>query len=68
MKSWIREKKYECGEYRTVGIYAVTDQEHRQRGRKQKESSRGQKARNKNAACADTSARCWRTLTRTAFM
>ena len=42
MKSWIREKKYECGEYRTVGIYAVTDQEHRQRGRKQKESSRGQ--------------------------
>ena len=32
MKSWIREKKYECGEYRTVGIYAVTDQEHRQRG------------------------------------
>ena len=50
MKSWIREKKYECGEYRTVGIYAVTDQEHRQRGRKQKESSRGQKARNKNAS------------------
>lgn len=50
MKSWIREKKYECGEYRTVGIYAVTDQEHRQRGRKQKESRRGQKARNKNAS------------------
>lgn len=50
MKSWIREKKYECGEYRTVGIYAVTDQEHRQRGRKHKESSRGQKARNKNAS------------------
>ena len=50
MKSWIREKKYECGEYRTVGIYAVTDQEHRQRGRKQKERSRGQKARNKNAS------------------
>ena len=30
-RSYIREKKYQCGDaYMTVGIYAVTDQEHRQ--------------------------------------
>lgn len=34
-RSYIREKKYQCGDaYMTVGIYAVTDQEHRQRGKK----------------------------------
>ena len=50
-KSYIREKKYQCGdEYMAVGIYAVTDQEHRQRGKKRKESDRGQKERNKYAS------------------
>ena len=47
-KSYIREKKILCGEaYMAVGVYAITDQEHRQRGRRQKESSKGQKERNK---------------------
>lgn len=33
-RSYIREKKYQCGDaYMTVGVYAVTDQEHRQRGK-----------------------------------
>ena len=51
MKSYIREKKYHCTEeYMTVGIYAVTDQEHRQRGKKRKESDRGQKERNRHAS------------------
>ena len=50
-RSYIREKKYQCGdEYMTVGVYAVTDQEHRQRGKKRKESDRGQKERNKYAS------------------
>ena len=50
-KSYIREKKYRCGsEYMAVGIYAVTDQEHRRRGKKHKESDRGQKERNKHAS------------------
>lgn len=33
-----------------MGIYPVTDQEHRQRGKKRKESDRGQKSRNKAAS------------------
>ena len=33
-----------------VGVYAVTDQEHRQRGKKRKESDKGQKTRNKAAS------------------
>ena len=50
-KSYIREKKILCGEaYMAVGVYAITDQEHRQRGRRQKESSKGQKERNKQAS------------------
>lgn len=50
-KSYIREKKILCGaEYMAVGIYAVTDQEHRRRGKKHKESDKGQKERNKAAA------------------
>ena len=50
-KSWIREKKYQCGEeYMAVAVYAVTDQEHRHRGKKRKESSRSQKERNKHAS------------------
>ena len=50
-KSYIREKKYRCGsEYMAVGVYAVTDQEHRRRGKKHKESDRGQKERNKHAS------------------
>ena len=50
-RSYIREKKYSCGDaYMAVGVYAVTDQEHRQRGKKRKESDRGQKERNKYAS------------------
>ena len=50
-KSYIREKKILCGDtYMAVGIYAVTDQEHRQRGKKRKESDKGQKERNKTAS------------------
>ena len=33
-----------------VGVYAVTDQEHRKRGKKRKESDKGQKNRNKAAS------------------
>ena len=41
-KSYIREKRTLCGDtYQAVGIYPVTDQEHRQRGKKRKESDRG---------------------------
>ena len=44
-KSYIREKRTLCGDtYQAVGIYPVTDQEHRQRGKKRKESDRGQPA------------------------
>ena len=50
-RSYIREKKIACGtEYMAVGVYAVTEQEHRQRGKKHKESSDGQKGRNKQAS------------------
>lgn len=50
-KSYIREKKIRCGdEYMAVGVYAVTDQEHRKRGKKRKESDKGQKNRNKAAS------------------
>lgn len=50
-KSYIREKRTLCGDtYQAVGIYPVTDQEHRQRGKKRKESDRGQKSRNKAAS------------------
>lgn len=34
----------------TVGVYPVTDQEHRRRGKKRKESSKGQQKRNKQAS------------------
>lgn len=50
-KSYIREKKIYCGDtYMAVGVYAVTEQEHRQRGKKRKESDKGQKSRNKQAS------------------
>ena len=50
-KSYIREKRTLCGDtYQAVGVYPVTDQEHRQRGKKRKESDRGQKSRNKAAS------------------
>lgn len=50
-KSYIREKKIRCGDkYMAVGVYAVTDQEHRKRGKKRKESDKGQKNRNKAAS------------------
>ena len=62
-KSYIREKRTLCGDtYQAVGIYPVTDQEHRQRGKKRKESDG-----TKPPACAADSARCWPILTRTAF-
>lgn len=44
----IREKKILCGDsYMAVGLYAITPQEHKARGKKQKESSTDQKSRNK---------------------
>lgn len=50
-KNHIREKKIQCGEeYMAVGVYSVTEQEHRHREKKHKESSRGQKDRNKAAS------------------
>ena len=67
-KSYIREKKYRCGsEYMAVGIYAVTDQEHRRRGKKHKESDRGQKERNKHASLRRKQRKAMRTLAGTAF-
>jgi len=50
-KSYIREKRYQCGdEYMAVGVYAITPSEHRSRGKKRKGSSEGQKAKNKQAS------------------
>lgn len=47
-RNYIREKKILCGDsYMAVGLYAITPQEHKARGRKQKESSTDQKSRNK---------------------
>lgn len=67
-KSYIREKRTLCGDtYQAVGIYPVTDQEHRQRGKKRKERTGGRRAGTKPPACAADSARCWPILTRTAF-
>ena len=49
--NYIREKKYQCGDdYMAVGVFAITPQEHRGRGKKRKESCEGQKARNKMAS------------------
>ena len=45
-KNWIREKKYKCSdEYMTVSVYAVTEQEHRNRGKKRRETEGAQQAR-----------------------
>ena len=53
-KSYIREKKIRCGdEYMAVGVYAVTDQEHRKRGKKRKESDKGQKSQIGRASCRE---------------
>ena len=50
-RSYIREKRILCGDaYMAVGIFAITPQEHRTRRKKQKESSEGQKAKNKHAS------------------
>lgn len=47
-RNYIREKKILCGDsYMAVGLYAITPQEHKARGKKQKESSTDQKSRNK---------------------
>lgn len=46
--NYIREKKIICGDdYMAAGLYAITPQEHRARGKKRKESAQDQKARNK---------------------
>ena len=46
--NYIREKKYQCGDdYMAVGVFSIIPQEHRSRGKKRKESSEGQKAKNK---------------------
>lgn len=50
-KNYIREQRTLCGEeYMTVALYPVTPMEHKTRGKKQKESSEGQKKRNKMAS------------------
>lgn len=49
--NYIREKKYQCGDdYMAVGVFSITPQEHRSRGKKRKGSSEGQKAKNKMAS------------------
>lgn len=49
--NYIRERRTLCGEdYMTVSIYAITPIEHASRGRKRKESSPRQKAKNKMAS------------------
>lgn len=49
--NYIREKKYQCGDdYMAVGVFSIIPQEHRGRGKKRKESSEGQKAKNKMAS------------------
>ena len=68
-KSYIREKKIRCGdEYMAVGVYAVTDQEHRKRGKKRKESdNRGRRVGIKPPACARSSGSFWRILISAVF-
>lgn len=47
-RNYIREKKILCGDsYMAVCLYAITPQERKARGKKQKESSTDQKSRNK---------------------
>lgn len=49
--NYIREKKYQCGDdYMAVGVFSITPQEHRSRGKKRKGSSEEQKAKNKMAS------------------
>ena len=56
--NYIREKKYQCGDdYMAVGVFSITPQEHRSRGKKRKGSSEGQKAKNKMLRYAAASAR-----------
>ena len=46
--NFIREKKILCGEgYMAVGLFAITPQEHKSRGKKRKESTTDQKSRNR---------------------
>lgn len=49
--NYIREKKTLCGEeYMAVGVFAITPAEHRGRRKKSRESTEGQKAKNKMAS------------------
>ena len=49
--NYIREKKILCGdEYMAVGVYSITPTEHSTRRKKSKESTEGQKAKNKMAS------------------
>ena len=67
-KSYIREKKIRCGdEYMAVGVYAVTDQEHRKRGRSARRATRGRRTGTRPPACARSRGRCWRILTNGGF-
>ena len=63
--NYIREKKYQCGDdYMAVGVFSIIPQEHRGRGKKRKESSEGQKAKNKMDSCRRTfwpAGETWRT-------
>lgn len=49
--NYIREKKILCGdEYMAVGVFAITPTEHKARRKKSRESTEGQKAKNKMAS------------------
>ena len=49
--NYIREKKFLCGNtYMAVGVFSITPAEHRARRKKSKESTEGQKAKNKMAS------------------
>lgn len=49
--NFVREKKILCGDtYMAVGIYAITPAEHTARRKKSRESTEGQKAKNKMAS------------------
>lgn len=66
--NYIRERRVLCGEdYMTVSIYAITPIEHASRGRKRKESSPRQKAKNKMASMRRRQRKVMANFTRRGF-